>query len=306
MNKKFDHEKENAQLKRENRALKRKADTSKALGFMKLVSRYLLVGRNVSDSTENLIRKYKRCPFEVHDKEIAEVFSAVVNRIVFLYLLGAFIALLPFAVLLYQSFLISRQTDIQERQFAELLANKDLEEVRILSCKLWKMEIWLEADAQGQTTPGRRLDLLVVNDTRSSIVFTKLKVWIVEDGEMRFAHSDTHGSPFVKGVYAADFDQGYFLNPGIGGNEVAEFQEVIGPRNTETITCYIPMPLSKQKGRLAFRGELTFGRNGSQAETLGFYKETATDNDSVIDSDEWKELIKQNPLGKKKGRGSNQ
>ena len=85
-------QKENAQLKKEIRSLKLASDGSKTMGFVNLVSRYLIVGRNVSESTENLIRTYKLDPLAVHDKEIAEVVSSFAKRLVWVYLFWAVVA----------------------------------------------------------------------------------------------------------------------------------------------------------------------------------------------------------------------
>jgi endonuclease YncB( thermonuclease family) len=97
-----DVHRENQQLRDELEKAKASHDGSKAVGFVSLITRYLVVGRGVSASTENLIRKYKRQPIAVHDREIAELVAALTYRFAFVLLLGIFFSALPSILMFYQ------------------------------------------------------------------------------------------------------------------------------------------------------------------------------------------------------------
>ena len=259
-----DLRKENAQLKKEIRSLKLASDGSKTMGFLNLVSRYLIVGRNVSESAENLIRTYKRDPLAVHDKEIAEVVSSFAKRLLWVYLFWAVVAALPVLVLIYQSYLLgqqtqllSQQTRLQAQQFTYLANEKEQEQVKILACTLENGTMVLNPEPElstglaVRTSPSWLLKFTVSNNTKQPIVLDKLYVRFFNGDSspfppsrsLCFAHPDTYKNHSVRGVQEKDLKKGIlYLNPGIGGNEEAKIDITVEPLKAITIECYIPKP----------------------------------------------------------------
>ena len=259
-----DLEEENTQLKEELRVLRDITDGSKAMGFVNLISRYFVIGRNVSESTENLIRTYKRKPFAVHDRQIAEVVSAIVKRMVIVYGLGILLAAMPACALVYQSYLLSKQTKVQLKQFDELtkgqvaVQSKDLELGRITEAgyesrvtngglaisgrDLLKTQI--EEGPFDPHIPGSLLRVVISNTSAKPVVLREMSLTIEEDGALRFAiptepyHTVINGTPIDKlGPEIV------FLNPGIGGRDGAAIRVPIDPRGQAEIRCYFPLPI---------------------------------------------------------------
>jgi len=251
------------QLETELDKAKKAADRSSAKGFVNLVSRYLLVGGNVSKSTENLIRTYKRHPLGVHDKEIAEVVSALIKRVGFAYWFAALIASVPAFVVGYQACLQREQMVLQReqmdlqreqmglqmKQFALLTNEKKQELVSIADCSVHyePIELYDEAAiAAGQpleVTPGRHVTIVVSNNTRMPVVISELHVDIMNKGGEQFTHPKTYTKRLVRGQLLNNIQRDtYYLNPGTGGNDKVRTHVSIPPRETARIDCFMPIP----------------------------------------------------------------
>lgn len=286
MTKTADLKDEIEQLEKEIRTLRNATEGGLFWATLNWVSRHFIVGKNVSASSESLIRKYKLRPTAIHEAEIASLVDALVNRMVFVHILGILLALLPLLILCCQSCLLKSQTVIQTAQFAAFLAEKKLEGVNVMSCTLEDKDINVKSfdvlDGDGYDlrvdhikTHGRKLKIIVANNTKLPVVLDELKLEIVEDGIRRFADPRTSGPQFTP-------ESRNFLIPGEGGNGVARLDLLVQPFTAAVVEFHISMPLVEKGGSVNFHGEINYGNGSSKGDKLVFYQETLAEKELVI------------------------